>query len=134
MIFNADITVYFHRYNKSTKADEWHKVQISNVSWYGGQKVTVGENGLNAADTYAVRIPAAVLPIGYVTPEEYNNAEDVTGLWTVQNGDVVAYGLLDIDITQAKEITGPCRSFVVTSVMDNRRGVPTVQHLRIEGK
>lgn len=116
--FDTDITVYCHSYDKQTKKDLWTRFQVKGVSWYGGQKATVGDSGLNTADTYTVRIPAVAVPDGFKPV----------------NGDIVAKGLLDLEISKAGDITGYYESFVVTGVYDNRRGIPDLQHIRIEGK
>lgn len=132
MTFDASITVYYRVYDKTTRSDVWHRKTIYGVSWYGGQTVTVGDRGLNAADTYTVRIPRSALPTGYATPSEYARAENAKDLWTVQTGDVVAFGARDDDIQKAGDVNGP--AFTVTGVFDNRRGVTNLKHIRIEGK
>lgn len=116
--FDTDITVYCHSYDKQTKKDLWTRFQVKGVSWYGGQKATVGDNGLSTADTYTVRIPSTAVPEGFAP----------------LNGDVVAKGLQDIEITKAADATRLKNSFVVTGVYDNRRGIRMLQHIRIEGK
>lgn len=132
MTFDASITVYYRLYDKTTRSDVWHRKTIHGVSWYGGQTVTVGDRGLNAVDTYTVRIPRSALPAGYATPSEYARAENAKDLWTVQTGDIVAFGDRDDDIQKAGDVNGP--AFTVTGVFDNRRGVTKLQHIRIEGK
>jgi len=91
---NADITIYNKYYNRTTRLDEWYATQISGVSWYGGQAVTVSDKGLQTASVYKVRIPASSAPAGktFATPDTYK-AADPTAFWTLQNGDVVARGL-----------------------------------------
>lgn len=133
---NADITVFNRWYNKETRLDEWHRTQIPGVSWYGGQAVTVGDKGLQSADLYKVRIPLSSAPEGktFLRPEEYaaKTKADLSGFWTLQNGDCISHGLLDSDITQPKELTG--EHFLITGWGDNRRGTPAVQHWKAEGK
>jgi len=115
--FDTGITVYCHSYDKQTREDLWTRFQVKGVSWYGGQKVTVGDSGLSTADTYTVRIPATAVPDGFAPG----------------SGDIVVKGLLDLDITRKKELDEYQR-FAVTGCYDNRRGIPAMQHLRIEGK
>lgn len=134
MITNADITIFNKWYNANTRLDEWHRTQISGVSWYGGQTVTVGDKGLMTADTYTVRIPLSSAPGGaeFVRQEVYaTKSKDVLAdFWTLQNGDYIALGLINTDITQPKEMTG--ERFVITSWSDNRRG--GLPHWKVEGK
>jgi len=138
MLTNADITIFNKWYNRETHLDEWKRTQISGVNWYGGQKVAVTDSGLQSADTYTVRIPAASAPQGrkFVLPEIYAAAESdaLAGLWTLQNGDIVVRGLVADDITKTADVTGKySQCFTVTGWRDNRRGSPSVQHWRIDG-
>ena len=114
MLTNADITIYHKRYNPETRLDEWQAAQSPGVNWYGRQSVTVGDSGLNTADSYIVRIPT-------------------TELIEVCNDDVVVKGLVN-DVVASPSSLKAYRHFVVTSVSDNRRGTQSMQHWRIEGK
>lgn len=131
---NADITIYNKWYNEDTRLDEWYKTQIPGVNWYGGQAVTVGDNGLLTANQYIVRIPLASAPRGkeFVSPEEYaaTDSSVLDGLWTLKNGDIVARGLVDAD--DPKDLAR--EHFLVVGWSDNRRGSPVIQHWRIDGK
>lgn len=132
MLTNADITIYNRWYNTTTRLDEWHKTQISGVNWYGGQAVTVGDKGLVSASTYKVRIPASSAPDkkSFVAPDVYSAAaaDALAVLWTFQDGDVIACGLIDTDVP--KNITG--EHFTVTGWADNRRG--GLPHWKVDGK
>ncbi|MCI1966866.1 MAG: hypothetical protein LKJ17_12160 [Oscillospiraceae bacterium] len=134
MLTNADITVFNKHYNEETRLDEWRKTQISGVNWYGKQAVSVGDNGLMSADQYIVRIPVSSAPDDktFVTPEKYAAADRAAlpNLWTLQNGDIVARGMVGAD--DPKSI--PCKHFLITGWADNRRGSPAVQHWKVEGK
>lgn len=114
MLTNADITIYHKSYNPETRLDEWQAAQFSGVNWYGRQTVTVGDSGLNAADSYIVRIPT-------------------TEIIEVSNSDIVVKGLVNDVITSPSDLKNYLY-FVVTSVGDNRRGSESMQHWRIEGK
>ena len=114
MLTNADITIYHKTYDQATRLDRWNSTQYFQVNWYGKRAVSVGDTGLNTADSYIVRIP---------TDQAV----------TVENGDIVVKGLV------VDSITGPAQlktyhTFVVTAVRDNRRGSPAMRHWRIEGK
>ena len=115
MITNADITIYHETYNPETRLKEWEAAQYPGVNWYGKQAVSVGDTGLNTADSYIVRIPT----------------EDNI---TVKNGDIVVKGLVADPITSPSQLTKKYSCFTVTSVGDNRRGSRGMWHWRIEGK
>ena len=110
---NADITLYHKEYDPATRLDVWKRTQYKAVSWYGRQAATVGDSGLNTADAYTVRI--------------YTGA-----VATVSIGDIVVRGLFDIADPKKAQKQAQA-AFVVTSVSDNRRGSPRMQHWRIEG-
>lgn len=136
---NADITIYNQWYNKATRLTEWKRVQVPGVNWYGGQAVTATDHGLQTADTYTVRIPLSSAPNGkaFALPEDWKAcaAGALGQLWTLQPGDIVVRGLVADDIAKAADVTGKySQCFTVTAWKDNRRGSPTVQHWRIDGK
>lgn len=136
MIVNADITIY-NKAHKGTRNERWVQTVIHAVNWYGGQKVTVGDNGLLSADSYTVRIPASSVPQGkeFISPEHYalKDNDALAGFWTLQNGDIILKGE-GSEIAQPKEVTEKSECFIVTGWQDNRRGSPTMQHWKVEGK
>ena len=114
MIKNADITLYHKEYDPDTRGDQWGFTQYPEVSWYGGQAVSVGENGLNTADKYTVRI---------FTKDAVK----------AEAGDIVVKGMISIPITSASQLKA-YEKFTVTSVQDNRRGSPGMHHWKLEVK
>ena len=130
MMENADITVYNHYCDPVTKEEQWKRKQIKSVEWYGSQKVSVSDNGINSADSYTVRVPLGQTG-GFLLPEKYEGAP---GTWTAKAGDIVVRGLLDADIERSSELSGISHRFVMIGWTDNRRGSPRVQHIKIEGK
>ncbi|MEG2020806.1 MAG: DUF6751 family protein [Oscillospiraceae bacterium] len=114
MIKNSDITLYHKSYSEKARTDIWQHTQFMCVSFHGKQAVSVEKSGLNAANVYTVRI---------YTKQALE----------IANGDIIVRGLFadespDLARKKARE------SFVVTAVIDNRRGSKAVQHFRIEGK
>lgn len=138
MLTNADITIY-NLAHKGTRNEKWVRTQIQGVEWYGGQAVSIGDKGLNTADTYTVRIPASSAPQDkeFLLPEDYSVKDNdvLNGFWTLQPGDIVVRGLMDDEITKSTDVTAKhSQYFIVTGWRDNRRGSPIVQHWRIDGK
>lgn len=134
--FSDSITLYTHWTNPADRSREkWIRAPINGVSFYGRQAVSVSGSGLNTADQYTVRIPVSSMPPGYLPPDAFSRSA-VPGGWTLQNGDVIVKGTVADEIV--KGITEITRKyvdcFVITSVSDNRRGVPAMQHMRVEGK
>lgn len=114
LVANETVTVYHKTYDPETRLDRWTASSYGNASWYGKQAASVGDNGLNTADEYTVRI---------LTPEEI----------TADVGDIVVRGAIGREITGPSQLTN-WEHFTVTAVRDNRRGRPTLRHWRIEGK
>lgn len=81
MVRNADITLYHKEYDPTKRIDVWTHAQYEGVSWHGRQAATVGDNGLNTADAYTVRI--------------FTRAAAA-----VASGDIIIRGLVDFDDPQ----------------------------------
>ncbi|MEG0304357.1 MAG: DUF6751 family protein [Oscillospiraceae bacterium] len=114
MTKNSDITLYHKSYNEKARADIWKRAQFMCVCFRGKQGVAVEKKGLNVDNSYTVRI---------YTKQALE----------IANGDIIVRGLFadespDLARKKARE------SFMVTAVIDNRRGSKAVQHFRIEGK
>lgn len=137
MITNADITIYNKYYDRTIRTDRYKKTIIRGVNWYGGQKVTVGDNGLLSADSYTVRIPVSSAPSDkdFILPEEFAKLDDgaLNDFWTLQNDDLIFRGIGE-EIIQPKDVTEKSECFVVTGWSDNRRGSPIMQHWKVEGE
>lgn len=131
--FDSTITIFNKRYDREAGRDVWKRTVIHGASWYGKQAASVGDNGLNSASLYTVRIPIESMPEGYMTPDEFNATEGPASGWTAQTEDIVVKGEVLTDIAAPKDVTQKhAECFTVLAVRDNRRG-PFGQHLRIEG-
>lgn len=134
MITNADITLYNHYYDKNTRLDKWKKTVIHGVHFYVDHKVSVGDNGVNSADIYKIRIPVDADIQGEYLPEDEWNArgENVMGRWTLQSDDIVVLGECDMNIDRPAQLKEAGRRYCkVTSWSDNRFG--GLPHWRIGG-
>lgn len=134
MITNADITLYNHYYDKSTRLDKWKKTVIRGVHFYVDHKVSVGDNGLNSADIYKIRIPVdADIQGEYLSEDEWiARGENVMGRWTLQSDDIVVLGECDMNIDRPAQLKEAGRRYCkVTSWSDNRFG--GLPHWRIGG-
>lgn len=134
MIANADITLYNHHYNKDTRLDDWQRTVIYGVHFYVDNKVNLGDEGLNSADVYKIRIPEdAECNRAYLPEDKYAAADDTEAYWTLQNGDYVVRGECLLDIEKPSDIkqvrTQYCK---ITSWSDNRFG--GLPHWRIGGE
>lgn len=131
---NADITLYNHKYNKTTRMDDWHRTVIHGVHFYVDNKAAVGEKGLTSADVYKIRIPGdCECADSYLPEEEYASINDVSSFWTLQKDDYIVQGVCGFEIEKPSDLKETrlryCR---ITSWSDNRFGGLT--HWRVGGE
>lgn len=133
MITDAVVTIYNRvRGNKST-LDTWHRTVLDPAHVYIDTKVSVGDDGLNTADDYKIRIPGEIACADkYLAPDEYQKSEESANHWTIQNDDYVVIGDSSVEIEKPADLKKLnlkcCR---VVSWSDNRRGA--TPHWRIGG-
>ncbi len=79
---------------------------IKGVHFFVDHKVSVGDNGLNSADVYKIRIPIDAEIDGiYMTEDEWmDSGTDVQGKWTLQSDDIVVLGECNMDIKRPAEL------------------------------
>lgn len=134
MLTNADITIYNKKYNSETRSDTWHRTVLEGVHFYCEHKVQLLATGLVNADLYKIRVPLHVKTDKQYVPQDeyqYQAAEDVSGLWTIQKGDYIVRGAGPDVSTLAELQKLICDTCKVTAWSDNRRG--GLPHWRIEG-
>lgn len=134
MITNADITIHNHKLNKETRLDDWHRTVIHGVHFYVDNKVALTDSGLKSAYIYKIRIPEdAVCCKKYVPADEYQTIENAEQYWTLQNDDIVVYGVSEIEIERPAQLRESGKRYCkITSWSHNRfSGQP---HFRIGGE
>ena len=119
---NETITVFNAKMNAATGSDDYHGTVISGVSWFSEIVSTVNE-GLKAANKFTIRIPENANFGGkvYTDPLTYANAEDVTGLFTLRNGDIVVRGAVADSGIRPAALHKNYEAFTVLGVTDDRR-------------
>lgn len=133
---NEIITVFNKRYDDDMGDDILIPTTIEGVSWFGtAAEIVDPERGLKEASKIIIRIPADANTSGkaYADPLAWKAAPDVTGLWTLQGGDIIVKGTAEEnDWTQkrlAETFAGFCKVLAVT---DNRRA-PNGKHFKVVG-
>ncbi len=135
---NDTITVFNARVDPDVGGNVWTPTVITGASWYATDASTVDatKGGLVAANKATIRIPESADAGGkvYADPVTYANAEDVSGLWTMQNGDVIVKGdaSATVNPTPAKLKAAYADCVTVLGVTDNRRA-PNAPHWRVTG-
>ena len=145
------ITVFNARVDATTGGNTWTPTVITGASWYMTDASTIdaGKGGLVAANKATIRIPLGANTGGktYTDPVSYKAASSVSGLWTLQQGDVIVKGSVPtstqttvngvttstpISWTPAKLKKAYADCVTVLGVTDNRRA-PNAPHWRITG-
>lgn len=127
------ITVFNAKFDPEKDCDVYHGTVLSGVSWYEQSISNVTTEGLKAANRVTVRIPEHVLSAKYVNPLYYANAPDVTGLCTLQKGDVIVKGALEAsDMTPARLHAEYKDAMTVLGVTDNTHA-PRGKHWKVTG-
>lgn len=127
------ITVFNTRLDESTGKDLYYPTVISGASWYCEIVSTVNE-GLKAANKFTIRIPENADFGGkvYADTLTYANAEDVTGLFTLKNGDIVVRGAVTDTGLRPAVLHKNYEVFTILGVTDNRRA-PHAPHWKVVG-
>lgn len=134
---NETVTVFNRRYDSDLGDDILIPTTITGASWFGtAAEVIDPEHGLKEASKIIIRIPADAKIEGdktYADPLAWKAAPDVTGLWTLQGGDIIIKGTAEgNDWTQkrlAETFAGFCKVLAVT---DDRRA-PNAPHFKVVG-
>ena len=134
---NDTITVFNSRVDPDAGGNVWVPTVITGAGWYMTDASTVdaSKGGLVAANKATIRIPEDANTGGktYADPIAYRDAEDVSGLWTLQNGDIIVKGsATGADWTPARLKKAYAECVTVLSVTDNRRA-PNAPHWRVTG-
>jgi hypothetical protein len=134
---NDTITVFNARVDPDAGGNVWTPTVIAGASWYMTDASTVdaAKGGLVAANKATIRIPegANAGEKTYADPIAYRDAENVSGLWTLQNGDIIVKGsATGSDWTPARLKKAYAECVTVLGVTDNRRA-PNAPHWRITG-
>lgn len=105
MISNSSMTQYTKVYNKTTRLEEWERIQHKKVFWTGGKGARLNK-GLEQSNDVKVRVPL-------------NTSFKV--------GDIIVKGLTNKDYNQEDYYT-------VTSVVINDYSKTGIDHIHLEAK
>ncbi len=119
---NETITVFNSKLDTAQGKDTYNATLITGVSWFC-EIVSTVDAGLKAANKFTIRIPedADFGGKAYAAPQEYAEAADVSGLFTLRNGDIVVKGDMTGAALRPATILKMDDSFTVLGVTDNRR-------------
>lgn len=120
---NDIITVFNARLNPDTGSDVYIGTVISGVSWFSENVSSVDSSGLKAANKFTIRIPATANfgNKAYTAPLDYAGAADVSGLFTLCNGDIVVHGAVMEPNPRPATLHKKYDAFTILGVTDNLR-------------
>ena len=133
---NDVITVFNAHVDQDAGGNVWTPTVVTGASWYltDASTVDASKGGLVAANKATIRIPEDAGTGGktWADPVTYRNAASVTGLWTLQAGDIIVKGdaSLMTDPTPAKLKKAYADCVAVLGVTDNRRA-PNAPHWKV---
>lgn len=130
---NETITVFNAKLDTANDKDVYIPSVIEGVSWYCEIVSTVDE-GLKAANKFIIRIPkdADFREKSYASPQDYATSEDVSGLFTLANGDIIVKGEVTETGLKPKDLHSRYEAFTILGVTDNRRA-PREPHWKVVG-
>lgn len=130
---NETITVFNAKLNTTTDNDDYNGTVITGVSWFCEIVSTVNE-GLKAANKFTIRIPenADFGGKAFASPLDYAAAEDVSGLFTLRNGDIIVRGAVTATGLRPATLHKDYEAFTILGVTDNRRA-PHAPHWKVVG-
>lgn len=130
---NAVITVFNAKYDPVQDCDVYHGTVLTGVSWYEQAVSGVTTEGLKAANRVTVRIPVEVLSEKYVSPLYYANADDVTGLCTLQTGDVIVKGALYASGMTPAQLHNEYKDVMTVLGVTDNTNAPHGKHWKVTG-
>jgi hypothetical protein len=101
---NEVITLFNAKFESTADSDTYQRTVISGASWFGTVKSSVDKTGLNAANQFTIRIPVDADTEGkaYIDVQGYTEAEDVSALFTLNEGDIIVRGVADAGLRPAE--------------------------------
>lgn len=130
---NAVITVFNAKHDPEKDCDVYNGTVLEGVSWFEQTVSSVTTEGLKAANRVVVRIPEHVLIDKYVNPRYYESAEDVTGLCTLQTGDVIVKGALYASGLTPAQLHAEYKNVMTVLGVTDNTAAPHGKHWKVTG-
>ena len=116
-MFNNSITIY----NKYTDngVEKWKRTIIHGVYFDSTRGRNFNKSGNDKVNKAQVIIPKTNMRMtGYLSPKDFNSAEDKTNKWTLQEDDTIVKGEINYEIIKStKELYQNYENvYVITSV------------------
>lgn len=99
VLFGKDtIAIYNHYY---TDTDKYKRTNLSGVNWQSKRNATVGDKGVNVADSTIIFINKST---NYVTPKAFQQLLNKGDKFTFNIGDKVVKGNIVMEVTKIADL------------------------------
>lgn len=130
-MLNDVITIY----NKYVDIgiEKWQRTVLQGVFWNAIKGAVTRKTGVQNVDSVQIIIPKSARA-GYFSPKAWAALADKTGAWTLQPGDTIVKGALDVEITKSpKELQAYDDVLTITSV-DAKTFGGDMAHWEVSGR
>ena len=136
MVTNADITLYNKNSDRDAGINRYYRTVLKGVNWQDTTAVQPADKGIVSADVAEIYIPFAVeTEKQFRKPKNFVQDAEKPGLFTIEAGDLVVRGVVEEDLTSAKDEErlksgyDDVRTIAVVETNDN--GSPEMQHWKV---
>ncbi len=129
-MFNKTITLFNKRFDKETRTDKYKKTVLNGVHVEINHSSNLKDKQMAASDGIFVSIPFSD---GYAKPKEYQSLENVENRWTLQESDLIYYGIYEDEIENTKDLKALDDVFSIKSIDTIDFSVTGLNHFEVYG-
>jgi hypothetical protein len=136
MLTNANLTIYNKYIDATTRSEKYQRAIIVGVFWENRSAANkLASGGQVASDKARVFVPFA-RGANYVKPKAWQALTTKTGKWTIQEGDVIVYGLVSDTIGDSFTVTDLQAKYddVLTVTSVDRQDALSLGHWEVSAK
>ena len=123
-MFSQKITLFNAKKNAITGFTDYNRT-VLDAHWEATQGIKLGNINITTSTQFTVVVPLSAT--GFELPHDYANMVDVTGKWTLANGDYIVKGEVSA-ITKFSDLTNYPEKMVIDSYEINDQS--TIEMLR----
>ncbi|MGL4972628.1 MAG: hypothetical protein ACRC6H_05750 [Culicoidibacterales bacterium] len=126
-------TLFNRIFDQESRKYTYKRTYLKNVSWQAGHKVRVnkGQN-TTSNETIAIYVPFIQAEV-YCPPNKFAKLTDKTGFFTVNVGDKLVKGLIEIELTEqnTKELAQFDDVLTISTIKVRDFGSVRLQHIEL---
>lgn len=131
MYTNAEITIINKHFDETERTDKLYMTTIDKVFWRATRGVVRGTDGDSEEDNAVLLIPFDFTSSReYIDPKGYQAKSNPEEYFTLNEGDLIVEGTLDIDI-DLEDLESHSEVYVITNVTINDYGSPNMRHFKV---